>query len=160
MRKYCTTHTETAAQFIECLGSMGNIVHDDTSLHFTSAWIKSIDRGGLLQINDSTFRFFRAIEIKVQELLPHHIISQTSNKDSVIKAIMEDEDVQFLWCMISTDVTEEDSCTLLGDIVELFVTTRRFAMTGMWLAEYKKARDKNIKKSKSLRDELKKKTST
>lgn len=157
IRKYSRIDSEKAAQFIECLTSMGKIVHDTASLKFTSEWIRSIDRGGLLHVNDSAFQFFRAIEIRIQWSLPQHLINTTSNKDSLIKAVMDDEDIQFHWCMISTDIVDqEDSLQLLMDVVKLCVTTRGFAVTSMWLEEYKKAKNKDVKKSKSLREELKK----
>lgn len=157
MDKYRKECGDKAAQFFECLSSMGNIVHDTAALEFTSQGVRSIDRGGLLHVNDSTFQLFRAVEVRIQKLLPQHLIKQTSDKSTLVKSVMDDEDVQFQWCMISADVaTEEDSLTLLKDIIELCITTRGFAVTAMWLEEYKKAQDKNVKKSKSLREELKK----
>lgn len=51
-------------------------------------------------------------------------------------------------------VRDEDVAELLHAIVDLWITTRGFALTSSWLEQYKLANKKNVKKSKSLRKGL------
>ena len=50
---------------------------------------------------------------------------------------------------------QEEAVKLLTEIVDMWVTMRGFAITSKWMEEYKKAKKKTTKKSKSLRGELK-----
>jgi hypothetical protein len=115
-----------------------------------------VNRGGLFLVSDSTFNFFKSIEVMVQKLLPDHL-SKSGDKKSLIEMIMNDTDVEFNWCMLSVDIREEeDALELLQIIVESWVTMRGFALTSMWMEEYKRATRKNVKKGKSLCKELQK----
>ena len=61
--------------------------------------------------------------------------------------------------MLATDITkEEDALELLYVIIECWVTMRGFALTSMWLEEYRRATAKNLKKRKGLRTELRETT--
>ena len=148
---------EKAAQFVECLTNMGSSGDDTSFYQYTREWISNIDRGGLFHISDDTFCFFKAVEIKTQECLPDHLRSQSSDKskDSLLKAVIDDEDVQCYWNMIALYIIrQEDVAELLHTIVDLWVTIRGYALTSSWLEQYKLAKKKNVKKSKSLRKTL------
>jgi hypothetical protein len=70
-----------------------------------------------------------------------------------LKAVIDD-DVQSYWHMLALYVIkDEDVDELLHVIVDLWVTMRGFALTSSWLEQYKLA-NKNVKKSKSLREGL------
>ena len=57
--------------------------------------------------------------------------------------------------MLATDITKEEvALELLYVIIECSVTMREFALTSMWLEEYKRATTKFFKKRKGLRTEL------
>ena len=130
---------------------------DDSSFYqYTLEWTESLSRGGLFLISDSTFMFFKAVEVKTQELLPEHLSRSShahANKDTLIKAITDDDNVQFYWCILAIDIY--DTAELLQMIVEMWVVMRGFALTSMWMEEYKRATAKNVKKGKSLRKGLK-----
>ena len=107
-------------------------------------------------MSNSTFSFFKSVEVMVQKLLPDHL-SKSGDKKSLIDTIVSDSDVEFNWCMLSVDIRdEEDAMELLRMVVDSWVTMRGFALTSMWTEEYKRATAKNVKKGKSLRKELQK----
>ena len=124
---------------------------------YTTVWLHSKDNGGLFQINDATFLFSRAVEIGTQRHLPTHIrsASKSNSKETLIRSIMEDEDVLFLWDMLAVDIRDQDhSSELLELLIELW---RGYSLASSWLEEYKQAnkKGKGTKKSKALRKELK-----
>ena len=65
-----------------------------------------VNRGSLFPLNDETFHFFVQVEMVVHVLLPKHVVKAESNKgvQDVIDKILEDEDVQFNWTLISQDL--------------------------------------------------------
>ena len=70
---------------------------------------------------------------------------------------MEDEDIEFLWSMLSVDISDRDEALqLLQNIVELWITVRGFSLAGSWMEQYKKENKEGTKKKKALRKTLKK----
>ncbi len=97
------------------------------------------------------------MELKTQAYLPKHLPcpSVDSSNKILLKTIIDDEDVQFCWSMLSVDIEDEDhSSELLQTIVQLWVTIRGFAITSAWMEEYKRASKKTTKGSKGLRKRL------
>ncbi len=92
-----------AAQFVQCLNNMAMVGNDSSFYEYTKEWVESVDRGGLFLVNDSTFEFFKAVKVKVQLLLPQHL-SQGSNKEALLAAIVSDHDVDFYWCILAVDI--------------------------------------------------------
>ena len=73
-----------------------------------------------------------------------------------MKSIAENETVLLRWSQLAADVIDEDdSHELLQKVVDIWVTTRGFALTSKWMDQYKEAKDKALRKSKSLRKQLK-----
>ena len=64
-------------------------------------WVELINRGGLTRVNNNTFEVFVAMEYA---LCRHLNVDQAPNlTDHVNSAIIENEDVQFLWSILSSD---------------------------------------------------------
>ena len=135
---------------------MTNVGDDSSFYNYTSEWVKSINRGRLFVLNDDSYNFFKAIEIKTQEILPRHLAgSSGTSKQDLCRAIMDDEKVGQCWSVVAVDIQEEeDSDELLGWIVDMWVTLRGFAVTSHWMEVYKQVKGKSVKKKKSLRKEL------
>ena len=147
-----------AAQYRECLSSMSRHGDDSSFLAYTTEWINAVNRGGLFLVNDTTFELFKAIEGKTRELLPRELAqtAKSKKKDEIVEAIARDETVQLKWGPVGIDIIDvEHSNELLGKIVGIWVSIRGFAITSNWMEEYKRAKDKSVKKSKGLRTELK-----
>ena len=140
-----------------CLGNMA-VTSDDTDfMQYTSEWFHRVNRGGLFPINDETLRFFVSVEIVTRQHLPQQCSSENQEpiKECVIKAILEDVDVQFFGALISQDICEEqDSFELLTEISDMWVTVRGFSMASTWLEEYKKVKKTKVAKKKGIRKDL------
>lgn len=77
------------------------------------------------------------------------------SKEDLVKSFLEDDNIQFFWCMLDVDISShKDSVVLLHEIIEEYITVRGFAMTSSWLEQYKKAQNKSVSKGKGLRKEL------
>ena len=117
-----------------------------------------VNRGGFFPLNDDTFNFFICIEKEVQVVLPSYMAKPTDSseeyKETVIKQIMNSQDVEWNWTLISQCIdAEEDAIELLQAIVTLWVTIRGFSITATWMEVYKK-QSKTTKKNPGLRKEL------
>ena len=156
-KKFEKSSGDKAAQFMECLTHMANMGDDSSFYQYTKEWVESMNRGGLFLTNDTTQMFFMVMEKKVQEVLPDHI-KKSGDRQTLIQNIASDFDVDFHWCLIAVDIKEEDAAELLQIVIESWLTMRGFALTSMWLEEYKRVTAKNLKKEKSLRKELQKDT--
>ena len=91
-------------------------------------------------------------------VLPQHLKKSSASKEELYSQIVDDEDVKFQWSMMSLDIQDEDhSMELLKTIVEEWVKLRGFAVTSLWLGDYKRSTQETIKAKKGLRKELQKK---
>ena len=118
------------ALFVDSLCNMAvNTNKDDSSFYdYTLEWMMGINRGGLFCVNEPTFCLFKAIELKTQELLPLVLSAKDPNNGDMVKKIMDDDDVESWWSMLSTDIPDESSRTeLLKEIVDMWVGLRGFA---------------------------------
>ena len=144
-------HGKKASELVDCLSNMAVIGNE------TTEWIKSVDRGGLFIVNDACFRLFRSIECVKQLSLPYFTQSYLHESDgkieeSVLKGIIDDDDVQFNW---SVDIEDEShSAELRHILVQKWITIRGFGIASLWLEEHKRASKQTTKRKKALRKEL------
>ena len=132
---------------------------DESSLEaYTLEWSRKLNRGGLFEVNDETYRFFREVEVKMQSILMAVLkrsVAASGQKQVIIDTVASDDDVQFFWALLTCDIQrEEDAITLLKDIVELWLTIRGFSVAGAWLEQHKQKSRTNSRKSKGLRKKL------
>ena len=116
LKKYEKKSGEVASQYIQCLGDMAVEGEGEDLQEYTKKWFEIVNRGGLYPLNDETFRFFVQIEKKVKVLLPKHAVTVSDKdtfKDSVVDKIVEDEDVDFTWTLISQDIYNPDDSEAL-----------------------------------------------
>ena len=110
---------------------------------YTMEWLKTVDRGGLFYVSESTFLFFCAVELAAQAFLPNHLHSSSeSSRKGLQDKIIADEDVQFYWSMVSVDLLDELSSELLQHIIDVWVKMRGFVLTSAWMEAYKRASQK------------------
>ena len=141
-----------AVRFRECLADLSVSGNDSSFYLYTLEWFNAINRGKLYHVHDNAFLFFRAVEVKTQQLLPGHLQQPSSKKEDLLQKITSDRLVLSSWDVIATGI--EDAAELLAMVVDLWVTIRGFSLTSKWLEEYKLAKHKTLQKSKPLRDEL------
>ena len=80
------------------------------------------------------------------------------NKETIIKAVSSNDNIQFFWTMLSVDIINESHATqLLEEIIGLWITIRGFSIADGWLEQYKQV-NKTVSKTKLLRKALKRKS--
>lgn len=93
-----------------------------------------MNRGGLLEVNDTAFSLFREIKLGMRDRLSAILKSssvEADQKDRLVNLVCEDDDEQFYWSMLSIDIdTEHNASLLLKEIVELWLTIRGFSIAG------------------------------
>ena len=97
------------------------LVSGDGDTELSSAnWVNSINRGGLIRVNDMTFERFLSTGLQLRS---HLKINTTHLGDEVVVQITESEDVLFLWSIISAswDVNH-CSTALLKKIAKMWTT--------------------------------------
>ena len=120
-------------------------------------WTNLIDRGGLWHIKDTTYQLFFTIEQVVREVLMTIKYPTQPLKKDMIKKVVEDEDVQFYWLIVTADFEVDDEevhAALLLKITELYVTVRGFSMASGLVEQYKQHTKKSTQRTKSLRRQL------
>ena len=155
LKKYEVRDGNIFAQYVECLGNMAVEGEGDNLLAYTSKWFTQVNRGGLFPLNDNSFSMFIEIEKSVRQLLPQSIIRNDNDKatfkKSVLDKIAKEENVQFYWTLLSSDIEKvENSEALLAEIISLWITIRGFSLSASWMEEYKKNKQKTIQKTTGL----------
>lgn len=83
-------------------------------------------------------------------------LSLPGKRELVVDSVASDDTVQFLWVLLSCDITEEeDAVCLLKEIIGLWLTIRGYSIAGSWVEEYKKKVATTTRKIKGLRKGLK-----
>ena len=154
LNRYLKQSTEKASQFVECLSNMAVGGNETSFHHYTTEWIRKVNRGGLFCINDDAYKLFYKIEQKVRTRLPQQLKSRDGCKEELIKTVASNDEVQFMWSMLSVDIDDSFSYELLDDIIKLWVTIRGFSTVSAWMEEYKQTTKTNTQKSKGLRKTL------
>ena len=160
LRKYQMRVTDIAKKFSACLSNMSipeddmwNTDHDYES--YTQTWLRKVDRGGLFRINDSTYRFFYAVESVVRKGLFAKLVNSSDDTNDVFEDVVSNDDVKTSWAVLSTAFgSQSDISLLLSEIASLWVTIRGFAQASSWLEQFKRAKGALTKKRKGLRKTL------
>ena len=162
LKKHNKSDSVKSANFAECLIKMA-VSGDETSLlQYTVTSTKLINRGNLFEISDSTFLFFQQVELIVQNKLKFALQSSTHHmndvqvKDDIFNSVLEAENVQLCWSILSADICKQEHCDeLLREIVDMWIAIRGHSIAGAGLEIYKQCKHKTTKKQKSLRTSLK-----
>ena len=123
---------------------------EDEQQNDSKDWVDEIDHGGLTRINNITFELFSAMEIALRkQIRTKHIKHFTAETKHTI---IEDDNVKFLWCMISADWEDECADTLIEMIVRQWVKIRGFSYASACVEMFKTVQRKTLEKSKGLRE--------
>ena len=105
-------------------------------------------------MSETTAMLFHEMELIRKVFNKDGKLKDTTNlRDKVKESVLQDESVQFHWCMLTTDI-EDKAKLLLTMLVDLFVTVRGFSFTKSFMEMYKQAIKKSTQKSKALRKTL------
>ena len=164
LKKHEKDSSVKAVQFVECLMSVAVNGEESDLMEYTRNWTCLVNRGGLFEINDTTYLFFREIEHNLRKHLFLTLQPQTSavaasnKREDIICTVASDESVQFHWTLLSIDIQSEDQVVkLLKEIVGLWLTIRGFSIAGTWMEYYLK--DSLTKESKKGKRSAKSKAS-
>ena len=97
----------------------------DTASHFQSSeWTRLTNRGGPYHVED-TLSSFALEHLADKELLPFSRQKEKELRDQLSWIGDDDEDVQFMWCMVSLITIEKEDVrqSLLREIAHLWITT-------------------------------------
>ena len=159
-------------------GLLDKMLHDPTDLDpevstgdaevddfeaYTKIWTKSTNRGGLLHVTNEAFWLFSEIEIVSYDKLVKCFSGERKSLAvrELAESIAADVDIQFIWSIVSDtgeDMDNEHAQYLLRCIAEEWVALRGHSLTNHFMEQYKLITSEHIKKKKSLRKELKRKT--
>ena len=114
-------------------------------------WVQSIDRRGLKHVTNMTYMASEAMEVEFRK---HLIISNVINTHKIMTEIENNGDVQFYWCIVSVGWANDTAHTILGMIINLWITIRGFSTASGWLEKYKQAYKRTVQKSKGVRKQL------
>eukprot|EP00731_Ephydatia_muelleri_P004466 Em0002g642a len=140
---------ERKTDLLNCLDDM---VDADVVPCDSTDWIECVNRGGLTFVNDLTFEIFVAMELEIHIHLQGP--QQPVNLSSIAPAIKNNEDVLFLWSMLSAGWSESAGSTLLDMVISMWVGIRGFSYSSAWVEKYKKEHKRTTQKSKGLRKQL------
>ena len=158
--KYSKNETESSAECTQALQAMAGKLHTRRSLttHPSGSWTHLVDRGGLYHIEDMVYYLFLVLELladqELNQLLQKGKGLEKLNKDK-LSWLCENEEVQFIWCLVSVTVQEESiRQQLLRDIAYLWITTRIHSKLQKVKEDRKKAKAECVKGKLSLRKQL------
>ncbi len=139
-----------------CLMDLCDDSEEEGAATWTSEWVNAIDRGGLCHVSDGTYMVFQEMEVVLRSTYNKDKakILENGNRGKLVQTIIKNEDVQFQWCMVTTEVEDEEARSLLNMIVNLYVTIRGFSFAKSIMEQYKVSNKKNLQKSKALRKKL------
>lgn len=105
---------EVYSQYVTCLSEMSVAGEGDDILSYTREWMEKVNRGGLFPVNDNTVHLFIQIEKCVRIHLPKYLRSKpkVSFQQRVYDKIIDNEDVQFYWVLLSQDIDNSDDSLL------------------------------------------------
>ena len=118
-------------------------------------WTKAISRGGIKLVNNKTYHFFHAVEMRVRRHFSKASAPTLSagSKAELVESIATDDDVNFFWSILSAEWEEEEQI-LLRMLIDLWVTIRGFSFSKSMMEMYKQAQKKTVQKSKGVRKQL------
>ena len=156
-KKYSKERREVAGVFTRVLQSLCATDFYDTDSDdfdsFVKKWIMEVNRGGLKILSADSFNFFKLLE----RVIYAYIVKNTRiNGSAIVEGVVANEDLQFLWCMLATDIDQEEySNELLSDIAKLWIKIRGHSHTSALLEKYELLTSQPTKQVKEIRKALK-----
>ena len=125
---------------------------DDDVLQESSEWVEVADRGRLTRVNNIIFELFWMMEKSLREIMSTSPVLRVT--EGCVERIKSDDNIQFIWCLMSSDWAEASTDALLEMIIKEWVKIRRFLYASAWVEKYKSAQRKTTQKAKGLRKQL------
>jgi hypothetical protein len=127
-----------------CLSSLVKLNDEGDECGTAEEWTNMVDRGGLVHVNEITYGLFISLENDIRDCLKSLSADvpepSSDQKTTIAHRLVNNDDVQFYWSMISADFEVDDSetqYTLLKMIVELYITIRGLSYSNAWMEKFK-----------------------
>ena len=137
-----------------CLAELNDVDPEDMQDE-SKDWMEKIDRGGLKHVPDMMYMMFVSIEDELRVYLSC-AQSQSPSAVNLIEAkskLIQNEDVNLYWSMVSSNWQEDVAVALLEMLVDHWIKVRGHSTASAWLEQYKDKR-KSVQKSKGVRKQL------
>ena len=131
----CTQNVEEKAEEVNASSQRGYFAVPVGSGESTE-WIQLINCGGLTLVNNTTFEVLVAMEYELQK---HIRQGGRHDLDKITSEVRDNEDVQFLWSIVSADWEEQSEAELLQMIVNHWARIQGFSYASAWLEKFKTA---------------------
>ena len=81
--------------------------------------VNTVDRVGPCRISEGTYMFFHEMDSILRSVYTtdNAKSGEQGSKDTLIKTVIDSDDVKFQWCMVTTEVEEKEATGLLNMIV-------------------------------------------
>ena len=132
LRSLKSSKADVTAAMIKTLRNLCDnetqVAEDKDFEEFVMRCMHEVNRGGLKILKNEAFDFFKLVEISVY----YHITQSSStgqvnpDPESIVQHLLQDVDLQFLWCMLTVDLEESASNELLSSIVRVWIKVRTF----------------------------------
>ena len=133
-----------------CISELNDVEPDELSDE-SNEWMSKVDRGGLKHVTTITYTMFASAEVELRKLItspPEFNFTRAKSK------IIDSDDVQFYWSMVSSNWVEEVASVLLEMMIDKYVKIRGHSTASAWLEQYKRESKKSVQKSKGVRKQL------
>ena len=125
-----------------------DLVDDDDDDNQSQDWIKAVDMGGVIHVNNMMYQLCVALELAVRRRLRN---GTPPNFEDEPNELCQDESVLYYLSMVSVDWKDEEREALLPMITNLWVTILVFLYPGAWMEKYKALHHKSVQKTKGIR---------
>ena len=127
-----------------------------TAADISTAWVKEVDRGGLIYVTHDTYLMFFSMEMEVRR---HYVctdkhVSCVISPQRVISAVCKDVDILYYSNLSIKLPNEDQKAELLKLIATKYITLRGFSFASSFMELYKQGSKKTTHKSKGLRKKL------
>ena len=90
------------------------------------------------------------LQFALQSSTQHHI-NDVQVKDDIFHSVLQAENVQLYWSILSADICKQEHCDeLLREIVDMWIAIRGHSIAGAWLEIYKQCKHKTTKKTEVI----------
>ena len=158
-KRMCLEQSRSSAKYVATLQAMCTeeceAGDNEEFGDFVRRWMNEVSRGGLKILKEAAFECFKQIELCVYNEIQKTKVNDPLNIPGLIQRVLDDVDIQFLWCMLVVDLDEEEANTLLTSIVQMWISLRGHSHASAIVEKYKCAVSAQTKKSKGVRKALK-----
>ena len=160
-KRYEHSENESSQRFHKVLSSWSDCKNDSKSFLLKDKWINLVDRGGLVNVNDSCFLFFRSVEKCVRGIFNVEYLRLYDGenlKHLILKNVLESTQVINNWdiALGENEMPPNEKETLLKTVAQYWIDMRGRAFMRAWVDDLRAQREKDIshKGEHSLRKQL------